>query len=248
MSFRTDIVNELSLPPTLPPITTPNFPPCLPLCLPYLFLPVSPLSLPSVPFPLSFSSPPQKAFANLTAEDHAALLKYHELNTPPELDSRLPSDADIGRDTEAYNDGPGGEDRNDGTDGRDGAEGNEPSAVVGEERWEKHSRVLAMLLASRRIPDSNLEASIQFLMRMMPSERPRMAENFSSISEYEKYAAIRGRSQSRLTHIQQAARLVIPVLTAQLRGEYRWCANCLKLVPYVDLPRCMMCRQVAYCE
>jgi hypothetical protein len=43
-------------------------------------------------------------------------------------------------------------------------------------------------------------------------------------------------------------RLVLPVLMSQLKGDFRWCAHCLKLTPDVDLNRCGGCNQVGYCE
>jgi len=42
--------------------------------------------------------------------------------------------------------------------------------------------------------------------------------------------------------------MLVPVLEAQLRGERRWCAHCLKLTPDVDLHRCGGCKQVGYCD
>ena len=35
---------------------------------------------------------------------------------------------------------------------------------------------------------------------------------------------------------------------AQLKGEFRWCANCLRLTPDIDLDRCGGCKQVGYCK
>ena len=39
----------------------------------------------------------------------------------------------------------------------------------------------------------------------------------------------------------------VPYL-AHLKGEFRWCAHCLKLTPDVDLHRCGGCKQVGYCD
>lgn len=43
------------------------------------------------------------------------------------------------------------------------------------------------------------------------------------------------------------ARIVVPVLEAELRGKHRWCAGCLTLSPDQDLASCAGCSQVAYC-
>ena len=43
------------------------------------------------------------------------------------------------------------------------------------------------------------------------------------------------------------ARFILPVLTAQARGQFRWCAHCLDLTPDKDLDRCGGCDQVGYC-
>ena len=43
------------------------------------------------------------------------------------------------------------------------------------------------------------------------------------------------------------ARIVVPVLEAELRGKHRWCAGCLTLSPDQDLASCTGCSQVAYC-
>jgi hypothetical protein len=47
---------------------------------------------------------------------------------------------------------------------------------------------------------------------------------------------------------QKTCRIVLPVLLAHLKGEFRWCAHCLKLTPDVDLHRCGGCNQVGYCD
>ena len=38
------------------------------------------------------------------------------------------------------------------------------------------------------------------------------------------------------------------MLEAQLKGERRWCAYCLKLTPDVNLDLCGGCKQVGYCQ
>ena len=42
--------------------------------------------------------------------------------------------------------------------------------------------------------------------------------------------------------------LIMPVLEAELQGEHRWCAYCLKLTPDRDLDKCARCDQVSYCR
>ena len=36
---------------------------------------------------------------------------------------------------------------------------------------------------------------------------------------------------------QKMARLVLPILTAQARGHFRWCSHCPQLTPDQDLDR-----------
>jgi hypothetical protein len=47
---------------------------------------------------------------------------------------------------------------------------------------------------------------------------------------------------------QKMARLIMPVLEAELRGEHRWCAWCHKLTPDRDLDKCARCNEVSYCR
>ena len=52
-----------------------------------------------------------------------------------------------------------------------------------------------------------------------------------------------------LSSNEKMARFILPVLLlliAQARGEFRWCAHCLRLTPDVDLHRCGGCKQVGY--
>ena len=95
------------------------------------------------------------------------------------------------------------------------------------------TRTLAIMLKSRRIPKHNLKESIAFLFQFMPNQR--QIHN----------AEVGGEP---LTPHQKATRLVLPVLMSQLKGDFRWCAHCLKLTPDVDLNRCGGCNQVGYCE
>ena len=46
---------------------------------------------------------------------------------------------------------------------------------------------------------------------------------------------------------QKMARLVLPILTAQSRSHFRWCAHCLQLTPDQDLDRWGVENQVGYC-
>ena len=92
---------------------------------------------------------------------------------------------------------------------------------------------LVLILKSRRIPKHNLKESIVFLGQFMPTRR--QIDNAEAGGE-------------PLQPNQKMARLIIPVLLAQLKGEFRWCAHCLKLTPDVDLHRCGGCKQVGYCD
>ena len=95
------------------------------------------------------------------------------------------------------------------------------------------ARTLVIMLRSRRIPKHNLKESIAFLFKLMPNKR--QIHN----------AEVGGEP---LTPAQKMTRLVLPVLMSQLKGDFRWCAHCLKLTPDVDLNRCGGCNQVGYCE
>ena len=96
------------------------------------------------------------------------------------------------------------------------------------------TRALVALLRSRWLPDDTVRESIAHLGRAMPTKRQ------------EATAEAGGQP---LAPVQTMARLVVPVLLiAHLKGEFRWCAHCLKLAPDQDLPRCGGCKQVAYCE
>jgi len=94
------------------------------------------------------------------------------------------------------------------------------------------ARVLVIMLKSRRITPQCLAESIDNLRRWMPTSRE--IHN----------AEIGGEP---LTDVHKVARLVLPVLTAQARGHFRWCGHCLDLTPDQDLDRCGGCNQVGYC-
>jgi hypothetical protein len=104
---------------------------------------------------------------------------------------------------------------------------------VGAPEGNDPARTLVIMLRSRRIPKHNLKESIVFLGQFMPTRR--------QIDSAEA-------GGEPLQPNQKMARLVIPVLMAQLKGEFRWCAHCLKLTPDVDLHRCGGCKQVGYCD
>jgi hypothetical protein len=95
------------------------------------------------------------------------------------------------------------------------------------------ARTLVIMLKSRRIPKHNLEESIAFLFKFMPNRR-------------QIHNAEVGGEPLQPAH--KMTRLVLPVLMSQLKGDFRWCAHCLKLTPDVDLNRCGGCNQVGYCE
>ena len=95
------------------------------------------------------------------------------------------------------------------------------------------ARCLVLMLKSRRIPIQSLAHSIAFLRPYIPTRRDVT------------------RAEAGITPLiqqQKAARLVVPVLEAQLKGERRWCAYCLKLTPDVNLDLCGGCKQVGYCQ
>jgi uncharacterized membrane protein YgcG len=96
------------------------------------------------------------------------------------------------------------------------------------------ARTLVIMLRSRRIPKHNLKESIAFLFQeCMPTRREIDSAEFGG---------------EPLRPIHKMARLILPVLMSQLKGDFRWCAHCLKLTPDVDLNRCGGCNQVGYCE
>ena len=95
------------------------------------------------------------------------------------------------------------------------------------------ARVLVLMLKSRRTTPQGLAESIAWLRQRMPTSR-------------EIHNAEVGGEPLQPAH--KMARLVLPVLMSQLKGDFRWCAHCLKLTPDVDLNRCGGCNQVGYCE
>ena len=102
---------------------------------------------------------------------------------------------------------------------------------VGAPEGNDPARCLVLMLKSRRIPKHSVEETIVYMGQCMPTRR--MIDTAEAGGE-------------PLEPVQKMARLVIPVLLAQLKGEFRWCAHCLKLTPDVDLHRCGGCKQVGY--
>jgi hypothetical protein len=95
------------------------------------------------------------------------------------------------------------------------------------------ARCLVLMLKSRRIPIQNLAHSIAGLRPFLPNRRD---------------VTVAEAGGAPLTQTQKTARLVVPVLEAQLKGERRGCAYCLKLTPDVNLDLCGGCKQVGYCQ
>ena len=104
---------------------------------------------------------------------------------------------------------------------------------VGASEGNDPTRTLVNMLKSRRISPSMLVNGIVFMRRIMPT--PRMAA-----------AAEAGGEPLRPG--QKAFCLLVPILEAQLKGDFRWCAYCYQLTPDVDLDRCGGCSQVGYCD
>jgi hypothetical protein len=98
---------------------------------------------------------------------------------------------------------------------------------------EPPTRCLVLLLRSRRITPYYMKESIALLRRAMPTRR--------------QIATAEAGGKPLHPH-QKMTRLIMPVLEAELRGEHRWCAWCLKLTPDRDLGECARCEQVSYCR
>ena len=93
------------------------------------------------------------------------------------------------------------------------------------------ARGLVLILRSRRVTDQCLRDTIADWD--MPTDRD------IARAEY---------GIEPLSRDQRTARMVIPVLVAQLKGERRWCAYCLKLTLDKDIDLCSQCHQVGYCR
>jgi hypothetical protein len=91
-----------------------------------------------------------------------------------------------------------------------------------------------LMLKSRRIPTHYVRECINWLRssRMPTEDEVAIAEAGSTPLTSDHKMALRG----------------LPVLEAHEKGEFRWCAHCLKLSPDKNLTRCGGCKQVAYCE
>jgi hypothetical protein len=97
---------------------------------------------------------------------------------------------------------------------------------------EPPTRCLVLLLKSRRISDYYMKESIALLRRhCMPTRR--------------RIATAEAGGKPLHPH-QKMARLIMPVLEAELRGEHRWCTWCHKLTPDRDLDKCARCNEVSY--
>jgi hypothetical protein len=98
---------------------------------------------------------------------------------------------------------------------------------------EPPTRCLVLLLKSRRISNYYMKENIAFMRRFMPTRRQIATAEAGGKPLHPK---------------QKMARLLLPVLEAELRGEHRWCAWCLKLTPDRDLDKCARCNEVSYCR
>ena len=94
------------------------------------------------------------------------------------------------------------------------------------------TRGLVVLLESRKLTMRNITRTIIGLRHNMPSKQ--------QVAEAEA-----GGEPLTLAH--KGARIALPVLEAELRGERRWCAGCRRLTPDQNLYICTGCRQVGYC-
>jgi hypothetical protein len=91
-----------------------------------------------------------------------------------------------------------------------------------------------LMLKSRRILTRYVRECIKWLRSsMMPTKDE---------------VAIAEAGSTPLTSEHKMALRILPVLEAHEKGEFRWCAHCLKLSPDKNLTRCGGCKQVAYCE
>ena len=100
-----------------------------------------------------------------------------------------------------------------------------------------------LLLKSRRIPHRQLRHAVHVMRRFLPADQHER--------NWEAGGWRDGTSEPGphiLTPTEQAACIVVPILEAQLAGEFRWCASCLALAPQQTLNRCGGCHQVGYCE
>jgi hypothetical protein len=94
------------------------------------------------------------------------------------------------------------------------------------------TRILVRLLASRQVSSQSLTSAILLLQGHWLTN--------TQVAEVED-------SGQALTEVQEATRLLLPVLRAQSTGERRWCGWCWALTPDRNLPMCMRCREYGYC-
>ena len=100
-------------------------------------------------------------------------------------------------------------------------------ATTEEEAEEDPARGLVLLLQSRRCTNDDLALAIQHIRKFLPTRR--LLVTFSA-------------------PFHRMARLVLPVLEAELAGQRRWCGGCLRLTPDQHLELCAGCNQIGYCH
>ena len=105
--------------------------------------------------------------------------------------------------------------------------------IEGDRDSDDPTRCLVLLLRSRRVSMLTLIETIATLRQHHMPSKEQIA------------GALAGGKP--LTKRQKGARLTVPVLEAQIRGDRRWCAGCLRLTPDKDLAICSGCYQVGYC-
>ena len=98
-------------------------------------------------------------------------------------------------------------------------------------------RCLVLLLASRRMDRQMLVHTAVKFQKMVPSKQEMTEAEASGVALHPQ---------------KEMARLVVPVLKAQLRNERRWCAWCFRMTPDHDLNTCKVCDltvwSVGYCD
>ena len=106
-------------------------------------------------------------------------------------------------------------------------------ATTEEEAEEDPARGLVLLLQSRRCTNDDLALAIQYERQNLPTRR-----------EVAKAEA----TGEPLDPFSRTARLVVPVLEAELAGQRRWCGGCLRITPDQHLELCAGCNQIGYCH
>ena len=106
-------------------------------------------------------------------------------------------------------------------------------ATTEEEAEEDPARGLVLLLQSRRCTNDDLTVAIQYVRQSLPTRRE---------------VARAEATGEPLQSFSRTARLVLPVLEAELAGQRRWCGGCLRLTPDQHLELCAGCNQIGYCH